>query len=84
MGSRHQREAAAARAADPELQPVHEAAAALKTAHTATAQGLERIRELVVFMQETGRYPSRAGSTEAEHTLAAWLQRRREEARDGR
>jgi hypothetical protein len=74
---------AAARAGDPELQSAHKASAALKTAHTATASGLERLRELVVFIQDTGRYPSRASSSESERTLAAWLQRRREEARDG-
>ncbi|TSE17861.1 helicase-associated protein [Arthrobacter sp. KBS0703] len=74
---------AAARAADPQLQSAHEAAAALKTAHTATAAGLEHMRELVDFIQSTGRYPSRASTNDSERSLAAWLQRRREEARDG-
>jgi hypothetical protein len=74
---------AAARAEDPELQSPHKAAAALITAHAATAPGLEHMRELVVFMQDTGRYPSRGGGSESERTLAVWLQRRREEAREG-
>ncbi|KRE52947.1 hypothetical protein ASG92_25090 [Arthrobacter sp. Soil736] len=74
---------AAARNEDPELQSAHEAAAALRTTHASTAQGLEHIRELVAFVQDTGRYPSRASTSEAERTLAAWLQRRREEAREG-
>jgi hypothetical protein len=73
----------AARAGDPELRSAHEAADALQTTHRATRQGMERVREIVVFMKEMGRYPSRASSSESERTLATWLQRRREEARDG-
>jgi hypothetical protein len=72
---------ASARAADPALRSAHEAAAALKTAHAATAPGLEHLRELIAFLQETGRYPSGTSTSESERTLAAWLQRRREEAR---
>jgi hypothetical protein len=74
---------AAARAQDPELQAAHAVAAAQKTAHAASAAGLEHMRELVAFIQDTGRYPSRASTVESERTLVAWLQRRREEARDG-
>src|SRR5687768_16084662 len=67
-----------ARAADPELQAAHEQAAAQKTTHAATSQGLERMRQLVEMVQETGRYPSRTAESTAERSLAAWLQRRRE------
>jgi hypothetical protein len=72
-----------ARAADPELQTAHEAAAAQKTTHAATAQGLERMEQLVAMVQETGRYPSRTAESTAERSLAVWLQRRREDARAG-
>ncbi|WP_314192419.1 helicase associated domain-containing protein [uncultured Arthrobacter sp.] len=46
-------------------------------------QGLEHVGELVAFVQETGRYPSRTGEAASERTLAAWLQHRGEEARAG-
>lgn len=72
---------AAARSADPGLQAAHEAAAALKTRHEATAEGLVHMSELKTFLQAAGRYPSRIGGTLSERTLAAWLQRRREDAR---
>jgi Helicase associated domain len=74
---------AIARAGDPALQAAHEAAAALKTTHAAAGQGLERMRQLVAMVQETGRYPSRTAENTPERTLAAWLQRRREDARAG-
>jgi hypothetical protein len=72
-----------ARSTDPGLQSAHGAAAALQTRHAATPQGLDHTRELLAFVKETGRYPSRTGGTLTERTLAAWLQRRREDARDG-
>jgi hypothetical protein len=72
-----------ARSTDPGLQAVHEAAAALKTRHAPTPQGLDHTRELLAFVKETDRYPSRTGDTLTERTLAAWLQRRREDARGG-
>ncbi|WP_251024603.1 helicase associated domain-containing protein [Arthrobacter sp. ISL-65] len=74
---------AIARAADPELHDAHESAAALKTSHGESAQGLERMRQLMAMVQERGRYPSRTAESTAERTLAAWLQRRREDARAG-
>jgi hypothetical protein len=74
---------AIARSTNPGLQSAHEAAAALKTRHAATPQGLDHTRELLAFVKETSRYPSRTGGTLTERTLAAWLQRRREDARDG-
>ncbi|WP_311380822.1 helicase associated domain-containing protein [Arthrobacter sp. ISL-28] len=70
-------------AGDPGLQAAHDAAAAQKTTHAATVQGLERMRQLVALVQETGRYPSRTAESTAERTLATWLQRRREDARAG-
>jgi hypothetical protein len=72
-----------ARAADPDLQAAHEAAAVQKTTHAATARVLERVRQLVAMVQETGRYPSRTAEGTAERSLAAWLQRRREDAQGG-
>lgn len=74
---------AIAKADDAELQAAHEAAAALKKSHAATAQGLDRMRQLVARVQETGRYPARTAESTTERTLAAWLQRRREDARAG-
>lgn len=70
-----------AAAADPGLRPAHEAGAARKT--MVTAQGLERMQQLVVMVQETGRYPSGSAQSTSERTLATWLQRRREDARAG-
>ncbi|MFC9352858.1 MULTISPECIES: helicase associated domain-containing protein [Terrabacteria group] len=72
-----------ARKADPELQAAHETAAALRTTHAPTAGGLEHLREVVTFVRTTGRFPSRATTSETERTLAAWLTHRRAEARDG-
>lgn len=73
---------AIARTADPGLQAEHEAASRTKPSQT-TAQGLERMQQLVAMVQKTGRYPSRTAANTSERTLAAWLQRRREDARAG-
>lgn len=73
---------AVARTGDPGLQAEHEAAARTKPSQT-TAQGLERMRQLVAMVQETGHYPSRSAANTSERTLAAWLRRRREDARAG-
>lgn len=70
-----------AAAADPGLRRTHEAAAAKKT--LVTAQGLERMQQLVALVQETGRYPSTNAESTSERALATWLQRRREDARAG-
>lgn len=72
-----------ARKADPELRAAHEAAAALRTTHASTAPGLEHLEKLVSFVQETGRYPSRAATSDSERSLAVWPQHRRKEAREG-
>jgi hypothetical protein len=69
-----------ARTLEPRLEADHEAAARAKPAH-ATAQGLERMQQLVAIVQETGRYPSRHSPSDTERTLSAWLQRRRVDAR---
>jgi hypothetical protein len=71
-----------ARTLEPGLEADHEAAAGIKPAH-ATDQGLARVQQLVAMVRETGRYPSRHSPSETERTLAAWLQRRREDARAG-
>jgi hypothetical protein len=69
-----------ARANDPGLELDHQAAAGAKPARVA-AQGLERMRQLIALVHETGRYPSRNSPSETERTLAAWLQRQRQDAR---
>jgi hypothetical protein len=69
-----------ARMQDPGLQHEHETAARKPSV---TGQGRERLGQLVAFVQETGRYPSRSSDNVAERTLAAWLQRRRREAANG-
>lgn len=58
----------------------HESTAGAKPAY-ATAHGLERMQQLVALVQETGRYPPRQSSRDTGRTLAAWLQRTREDAR---
>lgn len=69
-----------ARKHDPGLQNEHETAARKPAV---TGQGRQRLQELVAFVQETGRYPSRSSGDVSQRTLAAWLQRRRREAADG-
>jgi hypothetical protein len=71
-----------ARAVDPELRQAHEEAAKAKDTQV-TARGLEQMQQLVTMVREKGRYPSRNAESTAERTLAAWLQRRREDARAG-
>lgn len=71
------------RALEPGLDAEHESTAGVNPAHV-TAQGLERMQQLVALVQETGRYPSRQSSSDTERALAAWLQRRWDDARAGR
>lgn len=59
----------------------HKAAATMNT--RVTAQGLERMNQLVSMVQKTGRYPSCHAADVSERTLATWLQRRRREASSG-
>lgn len=68
-----------ARTQDLGLQSEHETAVRKPAV---TGQGRERMGQLVAFVQDTGRYPSKS-SHAAERTLAEWLQRRRREAADG-
>jgi hypothetical protein len=70
-------------ATDPLLREAHEAASGGTGAFRVTAQGRERMRQLVAMVQDTGRYPSRNAESTSERTLAVWLQRRREDARAG-
>lgn len=69
-------------AADPALREAHEAAAGTGASRV-TAQGRERMHQLVAMVRDTGRYPSRNAESTSERTLAVWLQRRREDARAG-
>lgn len=69
-----------ARTLDPGLQIEHDAAARKPAV---SGQGRERLQQVVAFVQDTGRYPSRSSGDVSERTLAAWLQRRRREAADG-
>lgn len=73
---------AIARAANPELTNEHKAATREKTT-LVTSPGLNRMKDLVAFVQETGRYPSRKAAMPSERTLAAWLWRRRRDAASG-
>lgn len=72
----------AALAADPSLASDHEAAAG-RIAGGVRAAGLERMNDLIAMVQSTGRYPSTKAGTAAERSLAAWLRRRRIEAKAG-
>src|SRR5688572_21701493 len=69
-----------ARTQDPGLQSEHETAARKPAVN---GQGRERLQQIVAFVQDTCRYPSRSSGDAEERTLAAWLQRRRREAADG-
>ncbi|WP_454700058.1 helicase associated domain-containing protein [Arthrobacter humicola] len=73
---------AVARAADPGLESAHQEAADGKSPRV-SAHGLERMRELVAVVQETGRYPSPRARAAAERSLGVWLERRRREAAQG-
>lgn len=70
-----------ARAADPELESAHQKAGG--TTLRVSEHGLERMRELVAVVQETGRYPSPRARAAAERSLGVWLERRRREAVQG-
>jgi hypothetical protein len=72
-----------ARAADPQLAAAH-ARSRSGSASRVTSLGRNRMRQLVAMVQSTGRFPSRHGGTTAERTLAAWRQRRGEDAPAGR
>ncbi|WP_353713504.1 helicase associated domain-containing protein [Arthrobacter sp. K5] len=69
-------------AADPGLQAEHEKAAGPPPVQVG-GQGLARMRQLMVMVQETGRYPSRTAADADERRLASWLERRRRDAAAG-
>ncbi|MGX9902049.1 helicase associated domain-containing protein [Arthrobacter sp. SA17] len=71
-----------ARKLHPELVVEHEEAAR-RAARPVSGQGIERTAELVAWVQESGRYPSTKAKDKTERGLAAWLTRRRREAREG-
>lgn len=70
-------------AAEPGLRAAHRKAAAPKPGKV-THQGLARMKDLVGFVQDRGRYPSLYANDLSERTLAAWLKRRRHEAYAGK
>lgn len=71
----------AARAVDRDLQTDHEAAAGQPA--PAALAGIIRMHQVIQMVQETGRYPSRHSDDASERKLAAWLRRRRRDARAG-
>lgn len=71
-----------ARKLHPGLQSEHEAASG--TSQRVTGQSVERMAQLIAMVQETGRYPSTKAEDSTERALAAWLNRRRREAREGK
>lgn len=71
-----------ARKLDPGL-PAEHAEAAGTLSKRATNAGLERMAQLVAWVQESGRYPSAKAKDKTERGLAAWLIRRRKDAREG-
>ena len=73
---------AVARRLDPGLQEEHAAATGAKPARV-TRQGLVRMAQLVAMVQGSGKYPSTKSSDGDERALAAWLNRRRRESKEG-
>lgn len=73
---------AVARRLDPCLQEEHAAATGAKPGRV-TRQGLVRMAQLVAMVQGTSKYPSTKSVDRDERALAAWLNRRRRESRDG-
>lgn len=71
-----------ARKLDPGLPAEHEEAAGIVPKRL-TGPSMERMAQLVSWVQQSGRYPSTKGKDKTERGLAAWLIRRRKEARDG-
>lgn len=71
-----------ARKLDPGLSAEHEEATA-KWSKSVTGASMERMAQLVAWVQESGRYPSTKAEDKTERGLAAWLIRRRRESREG-
>jgi hypothetical protein len=72
-----------ARGQDPGLQAAHDAAAGEPPARV-TGRTMERMNDLIAMVQAEGKYPSSRAGSAAERSLASWLQRRRQDAADGR
>lgn len=72
-----------ARRKDTGLQEAHDAAAGGPRARV-TGRTVTRMNDLIAMVQAEGRYPSSKAGSAAERSLAAWLQRRRRDAADGR
>lgn len=64
------------------LQSEHEVAAGW-TRKRVTGQGRERMAQLIAMVQARGRYPSTKAEDKTERALAAWMNRRRQEAIKG-
>ncbi|MDR7161388.1 helicase associated domain-containing protein [Arthrobacter sp. BE255] len=71
-----------ARTLDRELLTEH--VTANPRAAKVTPQGMTRMRQLITFVQQTGKYPSSSSDLLLERTLAVWLNRRHREAAEGR
>ncbi|MDR6508102.1 helicase associated domain-containing protein [Arthrobacter oryzae] len=72
-----------AREQDSELRGAHDAAAGEPRARV-TARTVQQMNDLIAMVQAEGRYPSSRAGEVAERALAAWLQRRRRDAAEGR
>lgn len=72
-----------ARKLQPGLLAEHEEAAG-RTPLRVTAQGMERMAQLIAWVQERGRYPLSGAEDKRERGLAVWLNRRRRQARESR
>lgn len=73
-----------ARAQDAGLQEAHAVAAGGAPAARVTVQTMQRMNDLIALVRTEGRYPSSKAGGTAERSLAAWLQRRRHDAAEGR
>ena len=73
-----------ARAQDAGLQEAHDVAAGGAPAARVTVQTMQRMNDLIAMVRTEGRYPSSKAGVAAERSLAAWLQRRRRDAAEGR
>jgi hypothetical protein len=72
-----------ARSLQPGLAAEHEEAVLRAPRGLISDQSMERTAQLVEWVQENGRYPSTKATDKTERGLAAWLIRRRREAREG-
>lgn len=73
---------AVARRLEPGLQEEHAAVTAANPRRV-TRQGLVRMAQLVAMVQGSGKYPSTKSADRDERALAAWLNRRRRDSREG-